>query len=105
MGFDDPAADGRPMSALTEGQIHDSAAEVVDAPLLILRIAQSRAETTRLIDWLRGMGARHASTPARTAHTLSCNFRLSHKPPLIICPHALFYCVQASVRRARSRRA
>ena len=84
MGFDDPAADGRPMSALTEGQIHDSAAEVVDAPLLILRIAQSRAETTRLIDWLRGMGARHASTPARTAHTLSCNFRLSsHKPPLI----------------------
>ena len=83
MGFDDPAADGRPMSALTEGQIHDSAAEVVDAPLLILRIAQSRAETTRLIDWLRGMGARHASTPALTAHTLSCIFCLSHKPPLI----------------------
>ena len=35
----------------------DSAAEVVDAPLLLLRIAQSRAEATRLVDWIRGAGA------------------------------------------------
>jgi hypothetical protein len=41
---------------LTEGQIHESAAEVVDSPLLILRIAQSRAESSRLVDWLRGAG-------------------------------------------------
>ena len=73
MGFDDPAADGRPMSALTDGQIHDSAAEVVDAPLLILRIAQSRAETTRLIDWLRGMGARITPSTAAKANALLVN--------------------------------
>ena len=43
---------------LTEGQIHDSAAEVVDAPLLILRIAQHKVEMSKLIDSLRGAGAR-----------------------------------------------
>jgi hypothetical protein len=42
---------------LSEGEMADSAAEVVDAPLLLLRIAQSRAETTRLVDWIRGAGA------------------------------------------------
>ena len=41
---------------LTEGQIHDSAAEVVDSPLLLLRIAQSRHEMTKLMDWMRGAG-------------------------------------------------
>lgn len=41
---------------LTEGQIHDSAAEVVDAPLLVLRIAQNKGEMTRLVDWLRRQG-------------------------------------------------
>ena len=44
------------MTDLSEGEMMDSAAEVVDAPLLLLRIAQSRAETTRLIDWIRGAG-------------------------------------------------
>ena len=41
---------------VSEGEFVDASAEVVDAPLLLLRIAQSRAEATRLVDWIRGAG-------------------------------------------------
>ena len=62
--YHDPSA---PSTPFADGMTHDSAAEaasanMVETPLLVLRLAQSRVESTRLVDWIRGAGARSPPT-------------------------------------------
>ena len=82
---------------LTEGQIHASAAEVIDAPLLVLRIAQHKVEMSKLIESLRGAGAcsrgHHTRTPrlptARRLTNLLPHFSLrARAPPQAWAPRA-----------------